>query len=693
MLLGTYSPALVLSSVIVAVLASYTALDMAGRISSATRAAAPWWLAGGATAMGVGIWSMHFVGMLAFSLPIATGYDVTITLFSLAIAVALSAFALWMVCQPTLPAIRLGGGAIVMGAGVASMHYTGMAAMRMTPAIHYEPFPFAASVAIAVAASGAALWIAFRLRREGGHTRKLRMGAAVVMGAAIVGMHYTGMFAAEFPVGSICNAAKDGASSLWLAPVIIVTTLAVLSIALITSILDLRMEARTSVLASSLAHANQELSHLALHDSLTQLPNRVLLEDRLDRAIEAAARQGGLFAVMFLDLDGFKAVNDAYGHRIGDVLLREIAQRLKKAVRGEDTVARFGGDEFVLVTPVTEAADAADMAQKILRAIETPVTAGGHELRVSSSIGIAMYPGDGHDQHELLSNADAAMYHAKASGRAMFCYFETSMQQDVHDQLQWQHDLRTAIASGQLILHYQPKYRAPSGPVVGAEALLRWQHPTLGLIPPADFIPFAEKTGLIVPIGEWVLNEACRQMKAWLDAGHADWTIAVNLSSLQFGHAGLVETVAETLARHQLSPRSLTLEITESTAMRNVEASLATLDKLTAMGVKISIDDFGTGYSSLLYLKRLPATELKIDRGFVRDLPQDPEDAAIVSAIVALGRTLNLTIVAEGVETEQQQDFLTTLGCNSLQGFLLARPMNADDFLNIAAQRIETDVL
>ncbi|MFM0140696.1 diguanylate cyclase domain-containing protein, partial [Caballeronia grimmiae] len=452
MLLGTYSPALVISSVIVAVLASYTALDMAGRITTATGRAALWWLAGGATAMGIGIWSMHFVGMLAFSLPIATGYDTGITLLSLVIAVALSAFALWLVCQPTLPASRLVGGAVVMGAGVASMHYTGMAAMRMAPAIYYDPFLFAASVVIAIAASGAALWIAFRLRGEGGHTRKLRLGAALVMGTAIVGMHYTGMFAAQFPVGSICGAARDGASSVWLAPVILVGTLAVLAIALITSILDLRMEARTSVLASSLAHANQELSHLALHDSLTQLPNRVLLEDRLDRAIGAAKRQGGMFAVMFLDLDGFKAVNDAYGHRIGDMLLREIAQRLGKAVRGEDTVARFGGDEFVVIAPVMEAADAADVAQTILRAIETPVTAGGHELRVSSSIGIAMYPGDGHDQHELLSNADAAMYHAKASGRARFSYFETSMQQNVHDQLQLLQDLRRAIASGELIL-------------------------------------------------------------------------------------------------------------------------------------------------------------------------------------------------------------------------------------------------
>ncbi|CAM2156556.1 Uncharacterized signaling protein PA1727 [Pararobbsia alpina] len=684
MLVGSYDSSLVVFSFLVAVLASYTALDLTGRIATASGRAVHWWLVGGAGAMGTGIWSMHFIGMLAFSLPIPLGYDPLITGLSLLIAIALSAFALWTVCQKTLPWDRLVLGALVMGAGVACMHYSGMAAMRMTPGITYDPALFGASVLIAVIASGAALWIAFQLRRDGEHTRKLRMGAAVVMGAAIVGMHYTGMFAAQFPAGSFCGAALHGVSNVWLAFVIIVATIAVLSIALIVSILDLRFESRTSVLAVSLAQANQELTHLALHDNLTKLPNRVLLEDRLSQAIKTIDREGGTFALMFIDLDGFKAVNDAYGHRIGDLLLVDVAQRIRGSVRGQDTVARVGGDEFVLIAQIRSPSDAAGLAEQMLHEIEKPVQVGGHDVRVSASIGISVYPGDGANEHELLSNADAAMYYAKASGRNTFCYFETSMHQNVHNQLQLQQDLRKALVRREFVLHYQPKFRAPDGPVLGAEALLRWQHPSRGLVPPNDFIPLAEKTGLIVPIGEWVLNEACRQMKKWLDEGHADWTVAVNLSPAQFAHSGLVDTVGTTLMRHDLKPHHLTLEITESTAMRDVETSLATLGELSAMGVNISIDDFGTGYSSLLYLKRLPATELKIDRGFVSELAHDSEDAAIVSAIVGLGQTLNLKIVAEGVETQEQQEFLTALGCDSLQGFLLGKPVSAERFVSMA---------
>jgi diguanylate cyclase len=682
MLVSSYNLLLVALSYLVAVLASYTALDLTGRINSATGNAARWWLAGGATAMGIGIWSMHFIGMLAFSLPIQLGYDPTITTLSLAIAIALSAFALHLVCQPSLPWRRLMLGAFIMGTGVACMHYTGMAAMQMMPGITYDHALFAASVLIAILASGAALWIAFRLRQDGAHTRRLRMGAAVVMGAAIVGMHYTGMFAAQFPIGSICGAAYNGINNVWLAMLIVVVTIAVLAIALITSVLDSRLESRTSMLTLSLAQANQDLTYLALHDNLTKLPNRVLLEDRIEQAVKASDRDGSRFAVMFMDLDGFKTVNDAYGHHIGDQLLVEIAQRLREVVHAKDTVARVGGDEFVFITPVTEDSDAAVLASQLLRAVDEPVYVADHELNVSGSIGIAMCPDDGRNQRELMSNADAAMYYAKASGSNTFCYFEASMQQNVHDQLQMLQDLRKAIAHRELRLHYQPKIRAPHGPTLGAEALLRWQHPTRGLIAPNDFIPLAEKTGLIVPIGEWVLDEACRQMKAWRDAGHVDWTISVNLSPVQFEHPRLMQWVHDTLSRHQLAPHYLTLEITESTAMRDVEASLATLEKLSAMGVNISIDDFGTGYSSLLYLKRFPASELKIDRGFVCELEHDSEDAAIVSAIVALGRTLNLKIVAEGVETKEQQTFLTKLGCNSLQGFLLGPPMNADDFLD-----------
>ncbi|WP_347335114.1 putative bifunctional diguanylate cyclase/phosphodiesterase, partial [Ralstonia pseudosolanacearum] len=540
------------------------------------------------------------------------------------------------------------------------------------------------SVVIAMLASGAALWIAFRLRRQSRHVRAMRAGAAVVMGLAIVGMHYTGMAAAGFPLGSICGAARGGASAEWLALVIIVVTLAVLAMALLISVLDLRMEARTAVLATSLAKANRELAYLARHDSLTKLSNRLLLEDRLDQAIQAAGRNRGSFALMFLDLDGFKAINDVYGHHAGDLLLADVARRIVACVRQQDTVARVGGDEFVVLAGVGEPADAGTLADALLAAVRAPFLVDGHALRVSTSIGIALYPDDGAGQHDLLTNADAAMYHAKGMGRDTYCFFEASMNTNVHQQLQLVQDLRLALERHELVLHYQPKFSAPHGPVVGVEALVRWQHPERGLVQPDAFIPLAEKTGLIVPLGAWVLDEACRQMAQWRREGHAQWSIAVNLSAVQFAHAALVDTVRDTLARHALEPQGLTLEITESTAMRDADASLHILQQLHAMGVRISIDDFGTGYSSLLYLKRLPASELKIDRGFVRDLAHDSEDAAIVSAVVALGQTLNLRIVAEGVETEAQQAFLTRLGCHALQGNLLGRPMTAQAVLEAA---------
>ncbi|CAB3746352.1 membrane protein [Burkholderia sp. MSh2] len=686
MLTSSHNPLLVLLSVLVAVLASYTALDIAGRVATARGRAAHWWLAGGAFAMGTGIWSTHFIGMLAFTLPIPLGYDPVITVLSLLIAIASSAFALWLIAQDTLPWPRLFGGALLMGAGVAGMHYTGMAAMDMSPGIRYIPAIFGLSILIAIVAAGAALWMAFMLRRHTSTAWIVRMGAAVVMAIAIVGLHYTAMAAAQFPVGSVCGAARTGVDNGWLALLIIIVTLAVLAIALLVSVLDLRLEARTSVLANSLADANRDLTYLALHDNLTRLPNRLLLADRIDQAIQTASRAEASFALMFMDLDGFKAVNDAYGHHIGDQLLVQVSRRIEETVRAQDTVARVGGDEFVLVANVGDPADAAAIAEKLIGAIQQPFDVANHTLRVSTSIGIALYPFNGTRQQDLLTNADAAMYHAKASGRNAYCFFEASMNANVHEQLQLVQDLRFAIERGELMLHYQPKFEAPDGPIVGVEALVRWMHPARGMISPAQFIPLAEKTGLIVPIGSWVLNEACRQMRVWRDAGHVGWNVAVNLSALQFNHERLVQSVREALERHALEPGCLTLEITESTAMRNADTSLRILEQIHAMGVRISIDDFGTGYSSLLYLKRLPASELKIDRGFVSELAQDTEDAAIVSAIIALGQTLNLKIVAEGVETVAQQQFLTQLGCDSLQGYLLGRPMPAEHFTAAAAR-------
>jgi diguanylate cyclase (GGDEF)-like protein len=676
-----YDILLVFISLVVAILASYTALDMAERINATQHKGAALWLAGGAFAMGVGIWSMHFIGMLSFRLPIALGYDLALTIASLAIAIVASGFALWRISQPTLPLMQLSMSALLMGVAIAAMHYTGMAALRMTPGIEYDPLLFSLSILIAVAASGAALWIAFTLRKNQPHMKLARAMAAVVMGVAIIGMHYTGMAAANFPLGSICTAAREGIPPGWLALVVIIVTLSVLAIALLTSVLDARLESQTSLLAKSLAIANQELTQQALQDNLTKLPNRTLLEDRLNQILHKAERTHSRFAVMFIDLDGFKAINDSLGHHIGDLLLIEVAQRIRRSIRAQDTAARLGGDEFVLLIEVVEPEDAASVADKLCGIINQPFNISHHTLGVSASMGITVYPDDGLTPHDLLVNADAAMYHTKSTGRNGYHFFETSMNTNAHNQLQVIQDLRLALERKEFRLHYQPKFNTLNGTVIGAEALLRWQHPLRGMVAPNDFIALAEKTGLIVPIGEWVLDEACRQMRIWHDEGNTHWKVAVNLSAVQFSNDHLVDLVQATLARNKLPASGLMLEVTESTAMHDVEASLTILDKLASMGIDISIDDFGTGYSSLLYLKRLPATELKIDRGFISDLAEGGNDSSIVAAIIALGRTLNLRIVAEGVETAEQRAYLTTLGCDTMQGYLMGRPMNPDQFM------------
>ncbi|KPZ05191.1 GGDEF domain/EAL domain-containing protein [Pseudomonas amygdali pv. ulmi] len=606
----------------------------------------------------------------------------TLALLSLLIAILSSGFALLLAARPLLSAAQIGLGGLLLGLGISATHYTGMAAMRMQPGIEYTPWLFALSLAISIAASAAALWIAFRLRQQRPRIYLMRAVAAILLGTAIIGMHYTGMAAATFADGSFCGALPEGLSSDGLDRIVLVASLSILGIALLSCILDSHLETRTAVLANSLTEANQELTHLALHDNLTGLPNRVLLTDRIEQAMKKVSESGGCFALMFMDLDGFKPVNDAFGHHTGDLLLRQVALRLRNNLHRHDTLARIGGDEFVLLVELHDPQDALAVATRQVNEIGNPFTIGEHQLQISLSIGICMYPGNGNTQHELLINADAAMYHTKAAGKNGYSFFDASMNSNARNQLQMSQDLRKAIKHRQFCIYYQPKFDALTGLPLGAEALLRWNHPEQGVMGPDQFIAMAEKTGLIIQIGEWVLDEACRQMREWYTQGYAHWRIAVNLSALQFCHAGLVTAVADTLARHQLPANCLTLEITETTAMHDADASLAVLQRLSEMGVDLSIDDFGTGYSSLMYLKRLPANEIKIDRGFVRDLEHDTDDAAIVSAIVAVGQALNLRIVAEGVETAVQKRFLTHLGCHSLQGFLLGYPLPAEQFLD-----------
>ncbi|QJD70019.1 EAL domain-containing protein [Xanthomonas campestris pv. badrii] len=682
---ATYNLGMVLLSLVVAVLASYTALHMAARTAASRGGIAAAWLVGGAIAMGIGIWSMHFVGMLAFRLPIPLGYDVALTAYSMLAAVLASALALWLTSQPQLPWLRLGLGAVLMGLGIALMHYMGMGALRMAPAITYDPLLFGLSIAIAIGASAAALWIAFRLRHEG-RRYSLRLIAALIMGVAIVGMHYTGMAAAQFAPGSICGAASGAHLPLsWLAALVIAVTLGLLILALVISVLSRRHQQRTDVLAQSLAQANADLALAALHDPLTRLPNRILLHEHVLQNIERAQRDEQRFAVMLINLDGFKVVNDGYGHQFGDRLLVVVAERLSAHRRAHGSLARLGADEFVLVVDIADPEDAAATAAHLVRALALPFLVGDHELRLSSSIGIALYPEDAGSEHQLMTHADAAMGHAKQAGRNRYSFFERSMTGTTRERLQLLQDLPRALESGQFVLHYQPKYCADDGRPIGAEALIRWQHPQRGLVPPDSFIPLAERSGMIGPLGSWVLQQACRQMRAWRDAGHGDWRVAVNLSATQLASPSLLDEVATTLDSYAIAPGQLTLEITETMAMHDAEACLHTLGQLNALGVRIAIDDFGTGYSNLLYLRKLPAHELKIDRSFVQAMDNGAEDIAIVAAVVALAHTMRLQVVAEGVETPAQRNTLERLGCDQLQGYLLGRPLPPEHFITLVA--------
>jgi diguanylate cyclase (GGDEF)-like protein/PAS domain S-box-containing protein len=425
-------------------------------------------------------------------------------------------------------------------------------------------------------------------------------------------------------------------------------------------------------------YAHEQIEYQAYHDVLTGLPNRLLFRDRISIALAHARRTGRTVAVMFLDLDQFKLVNDTLGHTVGDRLLQAIGARLVSCVRGEDTVARMGGDEFtILLSDLIDRRGAATVALKILDAVRHPVTVDQHELFVSTSIGISVFPDDGDDAEMLLKNADRAMYHAKELGRDNFQYATAN---EGEGRLALERGLHRALDRGEFVVHYQPMVEIAGHTVVGAEALLRWNHPERGLIAPEEFIPVAEETQLIVPIGEWVLRTACAQMKQWHDAGHTSLRIAVNLSPRQFQHRELTTTVEKVLHDTGLPATCLELELTESTAMQNVDLSLSVLNRLKDMGIRISIDDFGTGYSSLSYLKRFPVDTVKIDQYFVRDVTADAGDTAIISAVISMARALNLRVVAEGVETEEQLAFLRREECAEMQGFLYSEPLPALEF-------------
>jgi diguanylate cyclase (GGDEF)-like protein len=536
------------------------------------------------------------------------------------------------------------------------------------------------SVALAALGCATALWLVFGERwRDAG-----RVAQRLWLGALTLGMAHTAAVLVSLRGLRTAPASADALGhqpGVGLASMLLVSAIAAMFVVvgLICSWLDSHAHERNRLLASSLNDANRRLREQALSDPLTRMPNRLMFEERMAEALAAAGLhpEPSSLAVLFIDLDGFKPVNDSFGHVAGDAVLREIGRRLQAIARPEDTVARVGGDEFLLMTvrPGHEAVAAA-IAQRVLEALNEPLTLANEiNVNLSGSIGIVMYPEHG-PSSKLIANADAAMYAAKRAGGSTYAFFEPRMELDAREQLALQNDLRHAIDRNELQLYYQPKIHGKSGQITGVEALLRWQHPLRGFVSPTLFIPVAERFGLIGTIGNWVIDEACRQMRDWKLQG-LRMRVSVNLSVHQLRQEDLVQRVRLAVDHFGVDPQLLTFEITESVAMEDTQETMKSFSQLASVGVSLSIDDFGTGYSSLAYLRKLPARQLKIDQSFVQDLGTSQDALAVVDAVIKLAHALGLHVVAEGVETTRQRDILLGLQCDELQGYLFARPMAA----------------
>ncbi len=680
----SYQPGLVVLSIAVATLAGYAALDLTDRVYAAQRRYAWIWLAAGAVTLGSGIWAMHFIGMLALVLPIHMNYAVVPTALSWLMAVVASAAALGLACRARLDRATWMAGSAFMALGIVSMHYTGMWAMEIEPGIVYDPVWVALSVLVALTGSAAALGLSFALRDIRTRLGRLKkIAAAVVLGGAIAGMHYAGMAAAQFPVTSH-GLAVGGVDKTWLALLISSLSVVLLAATLLAAALDRRLETQTADLIASLQAANEQLRHSSYHDALTNLANRKLLDERLDREIEYAGRRGGGFAVFYVDLDGFKLLNDNLGHRAGDEVLERVANAMRSAMRDNDTIARMGGDEFVVLAVGADGmADIDMLAHRLLMAIRQ---AGDTVPGLSASIGWARFPDHGATPQSLITAADRAMYHAKHNGKNSYVGYRPEMARLAEDEFHLQRELGEALETGAIVVYYQPKYRPAGGELCGAEALVRWQHAERGLITPDRFIPLAERSGQIDELEHVVLDAVCAQIRAWRDAGLRVPRISVNLSAARVSDARLPGLVQRHLDRYGIEPRSLMFEITESVAIKGMLEAINTLKRFARMGVDVALDDFGTGHSSLSYLEKLPIQQLKIDRSFIRELGAAmPQQAAIVSSIVTLAHNLGLGVVAEGVETEEQLRYVTELGCDEMQGYLFSRAVPAADFSRLLA--------
>lgn len=679
---GSYNLLLICFSLFVATLASYTVLEIAERISSQETARyRRMWLAGGALVFGVGIWSTHFTGMLAFQLPINVGYNAFFTGISLLLCIGLSFYLLHRSTQRRLRWPRMLADGVALGGGMAVVHWLGLHSMQILPAVRYTPWLEILSVLATMAVAVLNIWIIYTLNaRKSDHFWR-RVIFAGVLGLGIFFMHCLNMAAANFSPDSISSTYASIDSDNLMSAVVL-GTLFVLIAALIFSGAQ-----KTKLLRKIVGRTNDKLLHFATHDVLTGLPNRALLAERIQHAIHVSKRSGLSFAVLFMDLDGFKGINDSLGHSVGDGLLVAVGQRIRACIRSEDMVSRIGGDEFVAVMGNLASPEVVEnLAENILSVLRQDFRVDEATLRVTSSIGIAVYPNSGDTVDALMKNADAAMYEAKQNGRNTYRFFEPAMHASAMRHLTVRHALQMAVEHNQLSLHFQPKFEGRQRTLTGVEALLRWDHPELGSMSPTEFIPIAERSGQIIPIGDWVLREVCAQIVRWDAAGMPPVKVALNLSPLQM-RLDLIDSVTAIVTQAGIAPQRLMFEITETAAMKNVEKSARIITDLQELGYDIAIDDFGAGYSSLAYLQQFHCRQIKIDKFFTSRLDQGGDSGpAIVSAIIALAHALNMEVVAEGVETEAQLAALQKLNCDQVQGFLLARPAAAGDVQHFLGQ-------
>ncbi|WYP26231.1 EAL domain-containing protein [Alkalihalobacillus sp. FSL W8-0930] len=780
---GSYSLPLVLLSFIIATFASYTALDLAERIRNGSGVKRFLWLVGGALTMGMGIWSMHFIGMLAYTFSVPVYYHVGTVLLSVILAIGASAIALLVVgLRGDKHSFVLFAGGICMAAAISGMHYVGMAAISLE--ITYDLGVVALSIAIAALASFAALWLLLSIGGTNRFSLLIKLGCGFVMAIAITGMHYTGMAAASFQYGEEMGSGFINPRGLtyWIS----VGTLLSLTLTTIGIFLHKRFNEKDSdiarheswyrslyehnmngiisvssdgtiqqvndaaqkmmgidathivqkqardmgfidvsshlefqqfrrrkyetmltrpdqkVLYLTLMHVpvvtdqqvvgthlmmkditmqkqnEKQIKHLAYHDELTGLPNRRKFNDLIEEAVNECKKNSHSFAVLTLDIDRFKMINDSLGHMYGDLFLQKVSNRITKLIDGEDIIlSRLGGDEFVLIYKKEMGHSLESFASRILTLIQKPFHLKEHDFYISASLGIAIYPQHGKKADVLLRNADTALYEVKRNMKNGYQIYSEALNEHLEEKLTLESDLRKGIANQELVLYYQPKFSIDGAKVLGLEALVRWKHPQRGLLSPAAFLPVAEETGLIFDVGAWVLKRACMQMKQWQDEGGLKIPVAVNISSQQFHQLNFDEHVRSVLHETELEPTFLELEITES-MMMDVNTSTQTLQKLSELGVKISLDDFGTGYSSLSYLKQFPINRLKIDRSFISEILTSEHDKAIVSTIISMAKHLKMDVTAEGIETKDQLDYLKMNDLMEIQGFYYSRPLPTD---------------